>query len=157
MTDIDPDFSDLRALFINCTLKRSPEISHTEGLIRISSAIMERHGVGVEVVRAVDHDIATGVWPDMREHGWPSDDWPAIFEQVLAADILVLAGPIHRDVGQQCAKVIRKNKRTCIGWIYLTPSTLVTWAEIALSVISRSRGNARFFLLSLPWTLAPVR
>ena len=76
MTDIDPDFSDLRALFINCTLKRSPEISHTEGLIRISSAIMERHGVGVEVVRAVDHDIATGVWPDMREHGWPSDDWP---------------------------------------------------------------------------------
>ena len=80
MTDIDPDLSDLRALFINCTLKRSPEISHTEGLIRISSAIMERHGVGVEVVRAVDHDIATGVWPDMREHGWPSDDWPAIFE-----------------------------------------------------------------------------
>ena len=57
MTDIDPDFSDLRALFINCTLKRSPEISHTEGLIRISSAIMERHGVGVEVVRAVERIV----------------------------------------------------------------------------------------------------
>ena len=23
------DFSDLKALFINCTLKRSPELSHT--------------------------------------------------------------------------------------------------------------------------------
>ena len=55
---------------------------------------MEKHGVHVDVVRAIDHDIATGVWPDMREHGWETDDWPEIFEQVLAADILVLAGPI---------------------------------------------------------------
>ena len=55
---------------------------------------MSEHGVHVDVVRAIDHDIATGVWPDMREHGWATDDWPAIFEKVLAADILVLAGPI---------------------------------------------------------------
>ena len=26
------DFSDLNALFINCTLKRSPEVSNTSGL-----------------------------------------------------------------------------------------------------------------------------
>ena len=74
MTQIDSDFSSLRALFINCTLKRSPEVSNTEGLIDISSRIMTKHGVEVEVVRAVDHDIATGVWPDMREHGWATDD-----------------------------------------------------------------------------------
>ena len=36
------DFSDLSALFLNCTLKRSPEMSHTQGLIDISQAIMER-------------------------------------------------------------------------------------------------------------------
>ena len=30
------DFSDLRAVFLNGTLKRSPEPSHTEGLIAIS-------------------------------------------------------------------------------------------------------------------------
>ncbi len=94
MSDPDLDFSSLRAVFINCTLKRSPEISNTDGLVRISTAIMEKHGVAVDVVRAVDHDIATGVWPDMREHGWATDDWPAIFDKVLAADILVLAGPI---------------------------------------------------------------
>lgn len=90
----DYDFTGLRALFINCTLKRSPEPSNTQGLIDISTSIMARHGVAVDVVRAVDHDIATGVWPDMREHGWSIDDWPVIFEKVLAADILVLAGPI---------------------------------------------------------------
>jgi multimeric flavodoxin WrbA len=81
-------------LFINCTLKRSPEVSNTQGLIDISRAIMEKRGVRTTVLRAVDHDIATGVWPDMTEHGWATDAWPAIHEQVLAADILVLAGPI---------------------------------------------------------------
>ncbi|MGH3128766.1 MAG: flavodoxin family protein, partial [Gaiellaceae bacterium] len=45
------DFSDLRALYVNCTLKPSPELSHTEGLMRISMAIMERSGVEVDSVR----------------------------------------------------------------------------------------------------------
>ena len=98
MTDSSPNgarrYDDLRALVINCTLKRSPELSHTGGLIDVSTGIMRRHGVQVDVIRAVDHDIATGVWPDMTEHGWPSDAWPAIYRQVLAADILVLCGPI---------------------------------------------------------------
>jgi multimeric flavodoxin WrbA len=87
-------FDGLRALFINCTLKRSPEPSNTQGLADVSRAIMDKHGVETSVLRAVDHDIATGVWPDMTEHGWAADAWPAIHEQVMAADILVLAGPI---------------------------------------------------------------
>jgi hypothetical protein len=62
-------FDDLRALYINCTLKRSPERSHTQELIDRSRSIMEGHGVTVDELRAVDHDIATGVWPDMTEHG----------------------------------------------------------------------------------------
>ncbi|MGH4023159.1 MAG: flavodoxin family protein, partial [Pseudonocardiaceae bacterium] len=80
----EPPYDDLKALFINCTLKRSPEPSNTQGLIEVSTRIMEKHGVQVEVLRAIDHDIATGVWPDMTEHGWPSDAWPAIYEKVLA-------------------------------------------------------------------------
>ena len=87
------DFSDLTALFVNCTLKPSPELSHTEGLMRISTAIMERNGVTVDFVRAVDHDLAPGVWPDMREHGAPSDGWPELYERVQAADILVVGAP----------------------------------------------------------------
>jgi len=74
-------FDGLRALYINCTLKRSPERSNTGGLIDISRAIMEKHGVATELVRAVDHDIATGVWPDMTAHGWASDEWPALYER----------------------------------------------------------------------------
>ena len=48
------DFSDLSALFLNCTMKRSPEMSHTRGLIDISKAIMEKNGVSVEVLRPID-------------------------------------------------------------------------------------------------------
>ncbi|MGW0329402.1 MULTISPECIES: flavodoxin family protein [unclassified Nocardia] len=94
VTEPGPRFDDLRALFINCTLKRSPEPSNTDGLVRLSAQIMRRRGVEVEELRAVDHDIATGVWPDMTEHGAPTDEWPQIFSRVLDADILVLCGPI---------------------------------------------------------------
>ncbi|MGH9023729.1 MAG: flavodoxin family protein [Acidimicrobiia bacterium] len=103
------DFSDLRALFISCTLKPSPERSHTEGLAAISMEIMRRNGVSVDLVRAVDRDIPVGVYPDMTEHAWPRDDWPAIFEQVLAADILVLLTPIWLgEKSSVCTKVIER-------------------------------------------------
>jgi multimeric flavodoxin WrbA len=87
-------YDDLRALFVNCTLKPSPEPSHTQALADRSIAIMEAQGVVVEVVRAVDHVIAPGVQPDMTEHGFERDDWPTIFDKVRAADILVLLTPI---------------------------------------------------------------
>jgi multimeric flavodoxin WrbA len=103
------DFSDLSALFINCTLKRSPEISNTEGLAAISMEIMRRQGVGVDSIRAIDRDIATGVWPDMSEHGWDRDEWPVIFEQVMTADILVLCTPIWLgEKSSVCTKIIER-------------------------------------------------
>jgi hypothetical protein len=69
-----PQFGGLKAVFINATLKRSPEPSNTDGLVGLSTRIMEEHGVDVEVVRAVDHDIAVGLWLDMTEHGADNDE-----------------------------------------------------------------------------------
>jgi multimeric flavodoxin WrbA len=88
------DFSDLKAVFLNCTLKKSPELSHTQGLIDISISIMEKNGISTECLRPVDQDIATGVWPDMTLQGWKNDDWPGIAKQVMAAEILVLGTSI---------------------------------------------------------------
>jgi multimeric flavodoxin WrbA len=90
----DPDFTGLKAVFINATLKRSPEKSHTQGLVEASAAIMTKHGVRVDHIRAVDHDIATGVYPDMTVKGCHTDEWPSLWPRVRDADILVLAGPI---------------------------------------------------------------
>ncbi len=103
------DFSDLRVLFLNCTLKRSPELSHTQGLIDISRAILERNGVSVEVLRPVDHELAFGVYPDMTDHGWERDDWPTIQQKVMAADILVITTPIWLgEKSSVCTKVIER-------------------------------------------------
>jgi multimeric flavodoxin WrbA len=104
------DFSGLTAIFFNGTLSRSPESSHTDRLINISAGIMQKHGVKTEVIRTIDHpDIATGLWPDMREHGWSKDEWPEIFKRILKAEILVLAGPIWLgDNSSQTKKIIER-------------------------------------------------
>ncbi len=94
MKDSKWDFTGLSALYFNNTLTKSPAPSHTDYLIDISKKIMDLHGVKTEVIRAIDHDIATGVYPDMREHGWDSDEWPEIYEKVKAADIVIISGPI---------------------------------------------------------------
>ena len=102
-------FSDLRAVFLNCTLKKSPGLSHTEGLMNIPRQIMEKNGVSVEVIRPVDYNIAYGVYPDMTEYGWAQDDWPMIYEKVIAANILVIGSPIWLgDKSSVCTKVIER-------------------------------------------------
>ncbi|WP_291383516.1 flavodoxin family protein [Demequina sp.] len=103
------NFAELRAAFINCTLKRSPELSHTQGLLDVSAAIMRANGVTVDEIRAADHDIATGVQPDMTEHGWECDEWPQLAERILAADILVVGTPIWLgDKSSVCTRVIER-------------------------------------------------
>ncbi len=88
------DFSGLSAIYVNCTLKKSPDKSHTQGLMDVSINIMEKEGVKVDQIRFIDHNVATGVYPDMTEHGWEHDEWPTLFEKIFAADILVIGTPI---------------------------------------------------------------
>lgn len=90
----DYDFTGLKAIFFNTTLKKSPEPSHTDTLIEVSKNIMDKQGVETEVIRVIDYDIATGVYPDMTEHGWNSDAWPELYNKVRAANIVIIAGPI---------------------------------------------------------------
>lgn len=105
----DQDYSDIRALFLNCTLKKTPELSHTRGLIDIATHIFDEHKVHWEVLRPVDHQIATGVYPDMTEHGWDHDDWPSIQDKVMAADILIITTPIWLgDKSSVCTQVIER-------------------------------------------------
>ncbi|HKY15723.1 MAG TPA: flavodoxin family protein [Microthrixaceae bacterium] len=109
MSDAPSHYDDLRAVYVNCTLTPSPGLSHTQTLMDRSIDLMRAQGVGVELVRAVDHHIAPGVWPDMTEHGADVDDWPAIQELVLAADILVIGTPIWLgDKSSVCTRVIER-------------------------------------------------
>jgi multimeric flavodoxin WrbA len=102
-------YDGLKAVFFNGTLKPSPQLSNTGGLIEVSRRIMEKQGVSTTVIRTVDHDIAPGVYPDMREHGFASDEWPELYPAVQEADIVVLAGPIWLgDNSSETKKVIER-------------------------------------------------
>jgi len=103
------DSLNLKALFLNTTLKRSDEASHTQTLMEVAIAVMENQGVQCATLRIADYDIPPGVQEDMREHGWDTDDWPDIQKQVMDADILVLGTPIWLgDKSSICTRVIER-------------------------------------------------
>ena len=75
----------------------------------IGGFVCERGWDTVDEVRAVDLELAPGVWPDMREHGAERDDWPELYERVQAADILVLCSPIWLgEKSSVCTRVIER-------------------------------------------------
>lgn len=92
---------DLTALVLNCTLNASPTPSSTDLLAGQLLEQLASHGIAGTTVRVVDHDVRPGVGLDMGE----GDAWPAIREQVMAADVLVLATPTwmgqHSSVAQR--------------------------------------------------------
>ncbi|MGO2931785.1 flavodoxin family protein [Microbacterium sp.] len=91
----------MRALIVTCTLKPSPAESSSEVLGAQMSAFLTEQGVACESIRAVDHVILPGVQKDMGE----GDEWPALRERVLSADILVFITPTwlgqHSSVAQR--------------------------------------------------------
>lgn len=102
-------FSGLRAIFVNCSLKTDKSQSHTQTLMDHSIAVMRHNGVTVDTIHALEHHIAFGMSPDMTEEGAERDDWPKLYERVMAADILVLGSPIWLGVKSSvCTLVIER-------------------------------------------------
>lgn len=89
----------MRALILNCTLKKSPEPSNTQALADVVAAELTGAGVAVESIRVVDQRIEPGVETDM------GDDWTEIHRKLLESEILVIASPTwlgkHSSVAQR--------------------------------------------------------
>lgn len=93
-TGSDIDFSDLKAVIFNATLKHPDEPSHTDTLLDVVAKIFATQNVGVKRHRLSAYDLPPGVYPDMTEHGWKKDDWPKLSPDVFEADIVILGTPI---------------------------------------------------------------
>lgn len=98
-------FNDLKAIFINCSIKKDINQSHTQHLVAKAAAIMKAEGVSVEHIYALDHTIAFGMIKDGAEEGLV-DEWPALQKKILDADILVLATPIWLGVKSSVATLV---------------------------------------------------
>ncbi len=95
----------MKAIFLNCTLKKSPKESNTDALIDKAVEQYRKLGVETEVVRIVDHNVLTGINSDEG----PGDDWPAIYKKVKAANILIIATPIWFGVrGSVCQMTMER-------------------------------------------------
>lgn len=99
------DFSDLTALFINCSIKKDKKESHTQRLMNRVAGIMEHEKVAVEQIYALDHAIAFGMIKDGAEDG-QEDDWPSMQEKIMRADILVIGTPIWLGVKSSVATLV---------------------------------------------------
>jgi multimeric flavodoxin WrbA len=82
----------LRAIAINCTLKRSGgEPSSTDKMIGVIAGELAKHDVTLsETIRIADHNVLPGVSSDEG----PGDDWPDIRRRILDHDILIFGTPI---------------------------------------------------------------
>ncbi|MCB9730627.1 MAG: flavodoxin family protein [Deltaproteobacteria bacterium] len=103
------DNHDLKALFINCCLERSPTESQTRRLMDLVIRVMTDNGVDATCVRAADLDIPPGVHLDMTLHGCATDPWPALHARIVEADILVLGTPAWLgDKSSICTRIIER-------------------------------------------------
>ena len=80
-----------KAIALNATLKASGgEPSSTDRMLALIASAMSKDGVETESIRLADFNIKPGVSSDEGD----GDDWPAIRQKVLEADILILGTPI---------------------------------------------------------------
>lgn len=99
-----PEFGDLTACFINCSLKPHREESHTHRLLQRAAGIMRSEGVSVDMIHAREHSIAFGMAKDLSDT--QPDAWPAIHRRVMEADILVIGTPIWLGVKSSVATLV---------------------------------------------------
>ncbi|GLZ29159.1 hypothetical protein Lesp02_13490 [Lentzea sp. NBRC 105346] len=81
--------TQLSAVVLNCTLKKSPEPSNTDALAQVVIDELRGRDVGVRTYRLADLSIPPGVSTDMGD----GDDWPRIHDELLRSEILVVATP----------------------------------------------------------------
>lgn len=79
----------MKAVVLNCTLKSAPEDSNTELLAQVVTDALAEYGVESSLIRVVDRNVLAGVETDMG----PGDGWPAIHDEILGAEILIIATP----------------------------------------------------------------
>lgn len=92
----------LKALFLNCTLKKSPQTSNTEAFIKNTDAIFRDLQVETEIIRVVDYNVLFGNSSN-EEQG---DEWPLILNKIKQSDILIIATPVWRGDRSSVAKIV---------------------------------------------------
>ena len=148
----------MKALVLNCTLKPSPQESNTEALVNIVIKELEHLGVKTSYIRVADRNVMTGIKSASQGDG---DGWPAILEELLASEILILASPTW--VGTLSSVAMKVLER--INGLYSAVNEYgqpVTFNKVAGFVVTGEEDGARHVvtemasaLMDVGFTIAP--
>jgi len=137
----------VKAICLNCTLKRSPEASSSASLADVVMSALRREGVETDTIRLVDHTIEPGV---VSEAVTEADEWPAIRERILSAEILVVATPTWLGQPSSVSKRALERMDAFLSETYdddVTPIASTAWraswsSETRTARITASRRSA---------------
>lgn len=95
--------ASLTATAINCSLSAGGRESSTDAMLAVLAEHFSDQDVTVgEPIRIARHHIRWGVTSDEGD----GDEWPAIRERILAADILIFGTPIWLGQASSIAKLV---------------------------------------------------
>ncbi len=147
----------MKVLVLNCTLKPSPQASNTEALANEVIKELEKLGAKVKMIRVADHNVIVGSKSDMGE----GDEWPAILNDLLGSDILIMATPTW--MGTLSSMAMRVMER--INGLYSAKDEEgrpVTYNKVAGFIVTGEEDGARHVvaeiahgLMDVGFTIAP--
>jgi multimeric flavodoxin WrbA len=143
----------MRAICLNCTLKRSPEPSNTESLAGVVTETLSEQGVDVEAIRLADHRIDPGVVSEAVADG---DEWPSVRERILAAEILIVATPTWLGQPSSIAKRALERMDAFLSETAGDDATPVAYNRVAGVVVTGNEDGAHHCISEIAGALIDI-
>ena len=141
----------MRALVLNCTLKRSPEASNTQALADVVISALEAADVKVDTVRVVDRHVPPGVDTDLGN----GDEWPEIHESLMQSDILVIATPTWMGQPSSVSKLVLERMDAMISE-KKDDGTYAAYNKVAGVVVTGNEDGAHHVIAEVAGALIDV-
>lgn len=140
----------LKALFLNCTLKQSPETSNTEAFIKNAADMFHQLEVETEIIRVVDFNIKPGNTSDKGE----GDEWPKILDRIKESDILIIATPVWRGDRSSVAKRVAERMDGIMSETNDQNGQYPTYGKVAGVMVDGNEDGAKKAIASICFDLS---
>jgi multimeric flavodoxin WrbA len=143
----------MRALCLNCTLKLSPEPSNTQDLADHVLAELSDRGFETETVRITDHVVDPGV---VSESVTDRDEWPAIRERIVAADVLIVATPTWFGQPSSVSKRVLERMDAMLAETKDDGETPIAYGKVAGVVVTGNEDGAHHVIAEIHGALNDI-
>ncbi|MCI5071546.1 NAD(P)H-dependent oxidoreductase [bacterium] len=146
-------YKNLKAVYINTSLKKDPKKSHTGHLLTASAKILEKQQLTVENIHMLDYQVPPGVYPDMTKHGWSQDDWPKIWKKIKSSDILVIGTPIWLGEESSVCRVLIERLYAMSGELNADGQSIY-YGKVGGCVITGNEDGIKHVAMSIGYALS---